>query len=55
MKQSKMKFKNNKMASANIKVPVNEILILIIHQLKKKQRQKKRKKTYLQKNLSIHS
>lgn len=43
-----MKFKNNKMASANIKAPVNEILILIIHQLKKN-KDKKKKKTYLQK------
>lgn len=56
MKQSMMKFKNNKTASANIKAPVNVILILIIHQIKKqKQRQKKEEQTILLKNLSIHS
>lgn len=43
MKQSKMKFKNNKTASANIKAPVNVLLILIIHQLKKTKTKKERK------------
>lgn len=54
MKQSKMKFKNNKMASANIKAPVNEILILIIHQLKKNKDTKKKENIFA-KNLIIHS
>lgn len=39
-----MKFKNNKTASANIKAPVNVILILIIHQLKKNKNKDKKKK-----------
>lgn len=48
MKQSKMKFKNNKTASANIKAPVNVILILIIHQIKKQnQRQKREERKHI--------
>lgn len=44
MKQSKIKFQNNKTASANIEAPVNVILILIIHQLKKQKKKKKERK-----------
>lgn len=39
-----MKFKNYKTASANIKAPVNVILILIIHQLRKNKNKDKKKK-----------
>lgn len=49
-----MKFKNNKMASANIKALANVILILIIHQFKKNKDKKKERKHIFKKLKHTH-
>lgn len=51
MKQTKMKFKNNKTASTDIKAPVNVILILIIHQLKKNKNKDKKERKHIGKKI----
>lgn len=51
MKQTKMKFKNNKTASTYIKASVNVILILIIHQLEKQKQRQKKKENILAKKI----